>query len=69
MLNLMILILCRVSNKNVYKRNEIFIDSFKRKNENWWKKKVNALKDGFLILCEILVLFFKFKILRQKNIT
>ena len=69
MLNLMILDSVSSFNKNVYKRNEIFIDSFKRKNEIGGKKKVNALKDGFLILCEILVLFFKFKILRQKNIT
>jgi len=32
------------------------------------KKKVNAFKDGFLIMCEILKLFFVYKILRNKDI-
>ena len=32
------------------------------------KKKVNAFKDGFLILAEILKLFFNNKILRQKKV-
>ena len=32
------------------------------------KKKVNAFKDGFLILIEMLKLFFKFKVFRDKNI-
>ena len=31
-------------------------------------KKVNNLKDGFLILCKMIELFFKFKILRKKII-
>ena len=30
------------------------------------KKKVNALKDGFLILIEILKLFFVYKVFRKK---
>ena len=33
------------------------------------KKKVNALKDGFLISIEILNLFFKFKVFRKKIIS
>ena len=33
------------------------------------KKKVNAFKDGFLISVEILILFFKFKILRKKIVS
>ena len=32
------------------------------------KKKVNAFKDGFLIMCEMLKLFFVYKILRKKDI-
>jgi len=32
------------------------------------KKKVNAIKDGFLILAEMLKLFFNNKILRQKKV-
>lgn len=32
------------------------------------KKKVNAFKDGFLILIEMLKLFFKFKVFRNKKI-
>ena len=32
------------------------------------KKKVNAFKDGFLILIEMLKLFFKFKVFRNKDI-
>ena len=32
------------------------------------RKKVNELKDGFLILLEIIKLFFKFKIFREKII-
>ena len=32
------------------------------------KKKVNAFKDGFLILLEILKLFFIYKVLRKKLI-
>ena len=32
------------------------------------KKKVNDLKDGFLILIEIIALFFRYKIFRQKII-
>ena len=32
------------------------------------KKKVNAFKDGFLILTEIFKLFFRYKLLRQKVI-
>ena len=32
------------------------------------EKKVNALKDGFLILIEIVTLFFRYKIFRQKII-
>ena len=32
------------------------------------KKKVNAFKDGFLILIEMLKLFFKFKVFRNKVI-
>ena len=32
------------------------------------KKKVNAFKDGFLILLEILRLFFIYKVLRKKLI-
>ena len=32
------------------------------------KKKVNAFKDGFLILAEMLKLFFNNKILRQKKV-
>ncbi len=32
------------------------------------EKKVNAIRDGFLISIEILKLFFKFKILRKKVI-
>ena len=32
------------------------------------KKKVNELKDGFLILSEIIKLFFKSKIFRKKII-
>jgi len=32
------------------------------------KKKVNAFKDGFLIMCEMLKLFFVYKILRNKDI-
>ena len=32
------------------------------------EKKVNALKDGFLILIEIIALFFRYKIFRQKII-
>ena len=38
------------------------------KKKNRWKKKVNELKDGFLILLEIIKLFFKFKIFREKII-
>ena len=30
------------------------------------KKKVNALKDGFLILTEMIKLFFKYKIFRKQ---
>ena len=33
------------------------------------KKKVNAFKDGFLILLEMIKLFIKFKLLRQKIIS
>jgi hypothetical protein len=32
------------------------------------KKKVNALKDGFLILSEMLKLFFRYKVIRNKKI-
>ena len=41
----------------------------KEKKRIGGEKKVNALKDGFLILCEILILFFRYKIFRQKIIT
>ena len=33
-----------------------------------WKEKVNAFKDGFLILTEMLRLFIYFKIFRNKII-
>ena len=32
------------------------------------KKKVNALKDGFLILIEIVTLFFRYKIFRNQTL-
>ena len=40
------------------------IPSYERKRIGG-KKKVNAIKDGFLILLEILKLFFVYKILRK----
>ena len=32
------------------------------------KKKVNAFKDGFLILAEMIKLFFRYKIIRNSKI-
>ena len=32
------------------------------------RKKVNAFKDGFLILIEMIILFFRYKIFGKNNI-
>mgnify|MGYP003990475717 CR=1 FL=1 len=43
------------------------IPSYEKKRING-KKKVNAFKDGFLILIEMMKLFIKFKVFRNKSI-
>ena len=49
------------------KMNYVSIPSYEKKRIGG-KKKVSEFKDGFLILSEIIKLFFKFKILRKKVI-
>ena len=42
-------------------KNELQMFAKLRKRENWWEKKVNPLKDGLLILSEIVKYFFRLK--------
>ena len=51
----------------ISKMNYVSIPSYEKKRIGG-KKKVNELKDGFLILSEIIKLFFKSKIFRKKVI-
>ena len=51
----------------ISKMNYVSIPSYEKKRIGG-KKKVNELKDGFLILLEIIKLFFKSKIFRKKVI-
>ena len=51
----------------ISKMNYISTPSYEKKRIGG-RKKVNELKDGFLILLEIIKLFFKFKIFREKII-
>ena len=51
----------------ISKMNYVSIPSYEKKRIGG-KKKVNELKDGFLILSEIIKLFFKSKIFRKKII-
>ena len=43
------------------------IPSKKKKKRKEVKKVMNALKDGFLILCEILILFLDIRFLEKNN--
>ena len=51
----------------ISKMNYVSIPSYEKKRIGG-KKKVNELKDGFLILSAIIKLFFKSKIFRKKII-